>query len=78
MSIARSQFGMSFGQYCGSVLIKAMKQGAQLPTGSDNSYHDPKASAIATIKGIASLPHNADIGHLSDSQIKDMIASRYA
>ncbi len=76
-TVTRSQFGMSFGQYCGSVLIDAMKQGAPLPSGNA-SASNVKADAIARIKAIATLPHDPEIGHLSDEEIEELIAGRYA
>ena len=76
-SVTRAQFGMSFGQYCGSVLIEAIRNGVELPRPSDLAAQKRKASAIATIKSIAEKPHDAAIGRMSDDQIKNLIASRY-
>ena len=76
-AVAREQFGMSFGQYCGSVLIDAVRQGVELPSASNSSLLDRRASAINKMKGISKLPHSADVGRMTDAQIKDLIASRY-
>jgi len=76
-AVAREQFGMSFGQYCGSVLIDAVMQGAPLPEAPAESAKERKANAVATIKGISSRPHNTGIGRMSDEQIRELLGSRY-
>ena len=76
-TVTRSQFGMSFGQYCGSVLIEAIKEGVELPA-RDNAASKARADAIAGIKSIADLPHDPEIAQMSDQQIKSLITGRYA
>jgi len=76
-AVVREEFGMSFGQYCGSVLIDAVLQGVELPKPSAASTSDVKARAIAAIKSIAKAPHDPSVGMMSDEQIKNLIASRY-
>ena len=76
-AVAREQFGMSFGQYCGSVLVEAVRQGAALPRTPESGEAARRQAAIHSIKSIAARPHDARIGQLSDAQIKDLLASRY-
>ena len=76
-AVTRSQFGMSFGQYCGSVLVEAISQGVPLPTVPGESAQERKANAAAKIKSIAQRPHDASIGRMSDAQIKELLGSRY-
>ena len=52
-SVTRSQFNMSFGQYCGSVLVEAISQGVPLPNALGESAQERKANAAAKIKSVA-------------------------
>ena len=76
-ALARKEFGMSFGQYCGTVLVEAIKEGAELPRARTAGALEAKRAAIARIKNIAQLPHNEEVGRMSDAQIKELIESRY-
>ena len=76
-AVARKEFGMSFGQYCGTVLVEAVNSGTELPRPPIDCAENPRKAAIARIKGIAAHAHDAEIGRMSDSQIKDLLASRY-
>ncbi|MBQ9002299.1 MAG: hypothetical protein IJ087_10640 [Eggerthellaceae bacterium] len=77
-AMVRERFGMSFGQYCGSVLIDAIRQGAELPEPPRENAAERKAAALSKLKALASLPNDASVGHMTDDQIDDLIASRYA
>ena len=68
---------MSYGQYCGSVLIDAIRQGESLPRPSRTSETQRKQAAISTLKNFSRQHKNEAVGRLSDAQIKDLIASRY-
>ncbi len=76
-AIARKQFGMSFGQYCGSILLNAVRQGAELPTPISDAASTKKANAISKIKSFSQREHDSSIGKMTDSEIRDLIASRY-
>ncbi len=75
-SLTRKHFNMSYGQYCGSILLDAICEGMSLPqpSGEESSA---KTTAIARMKAISQRKHNARIGKMSDQEIKDLIASRY-
>lgn len=75
-ALARERFGMSFGQYCSSVLIEAVRQGADLPSPARDAGNAKKA-AVAKIKQLSQRPHNAEIATMTDAQIKDLIGTRY-
>ena len=77
-AMAHERFGISFGQYCGSVLIDAIRQGAELPEPPRENATKRKVAAVSKLKALASLPHDASIGRMPDDQIDDLIASRYA
>ena len=76
-AVTREEFGMSFGQYCGTVLIDAVRQGVELPRPPALDAARRKARAIDAMKSISSLPHDESIGRMSDAQIKSLLASRY-
>lgn len=75
-ALVRERFGMSFGQYCSSVLIEAVRQGADLPSPTPETGN-ARMAAAAKIKQLAQRPHNAEIAAMTDAQIKDLIGSRY-
>ena len=75
-SVTREQFGMSFGQYCGSILIDAICQGVALPQATAHA-NNQKAAAIASLKTLSQHPHNSAIGRMSDNEIKSLLRSRY-
>ena len=75
-SITREKFGMSFGQYCGSLLLEAVSQGAELPYPPLHPK-DRKTRAIDTLKAFPNRPHNTSTGTMTNEQIDELIASRY-
>lgn len=77
-AMTRSELGQSFGQYCGSTLIAALREGAALPTPAKGGASTKRASAIAAMKQFAAAPHDSAIGRMSDAEIRDLIAARYA
>lgn len=77
-ALAHEQLGISYGQYCGSLLIEALKEGASLPAPKNTAKQNKKIAALEAIKGFASHSHNPEIGNMSDSELKELIAGRYA
>lgn len=73
----RREFGMSFGQYCGSILVETASRGGGLPCAGNDDGAEKRARAIACMKSIAARPHHAAIGRLTDAEIKELIARRY-
>lgn len=70
-------FGMSYGEYCGSVLIKAIQQGVELPKASHIDEADQRKNAVAKMQAFSKHAHNEAIGHMSDEEIKNLISVRY-
>ena len=77
-ALTRQRFGMSFGQYCGSVLIQAVRQGIDLPQPDETATNSRRKAAVAKMKELSDRPGNPRIAHMSDTEIKDLIADRYA
>ena len=76
-ALTRQRFGMSFGQYCGSVLIQAARQGIDLPQPDETAVDSRRKTAVAKMKGLSGRPGNSKIGRMSDDEIKDLVAARY-
>lgn len=76
-TVTREKYGMSFGQYCGSVLVDAVCQGVELPDARLTADRDRKIAAIAKMKSLSAQPHDESIGLMSDDDIKQMLVSRY-
>ena len=75
-AMARQRFGMSFGQYCGSVLIDAIREGTDLPEPDKQQRNDVKADAIARIKSIASLSFDAESSNSSSRPTRNPFSRR--
>ena len=76
-ALTRQRFGMSFGQYCGSVLIQAARQGIDLPQPDETAADFRRKAAVAKMKELSGRPGNSQIARMSDAEIKDLVASRY-
>jgi len=76
-SIARKSFGLSYAQYCGSVLLDMVCEQNALPTFALKCEHS-KVRALDEIKDFSKAHHNERIAAMSDAELKEMIASRYA
>ena len=76
-AVTRDRFGISFGQYCGSILIDAIRRGEELPQ-ARRSGDNPQSQAVVRMKELSTLPHDEAIGRLSDDELRDLRARRYA
>ncbi|WP_282190867.1 hypothetical protein [Adlercreutzia caecimuris] len=76
-ALARQEYGMSFGQYCGTVLLGAIQQEGKMPDLPAKKAGTRKRQALAVIKGFSKRPHNAEVGKMTDGEIRELIASRY-
>ena len=75
-ALARRDFGLSFGQYCGTVLLESICSSGAMPS-LPRQERPEKDRAAAVIKGFAARGRNREIGRLTDSEVRDLIASRY-
>lgn len=77
-ALAREQHGLSFGQYCSTVLLDTIGKSGSLPQLNPSTTETSRVAAAAFIKGFSSQKRNPSIGTMSDQQTRDLIASRYA
>ena len=76
-ALAKKEYGMSFGQYCGMVLLDGIEQTGELPRYKNEDELERKKRAIEFMKNFSSYPHDERIGRMTDEELKDLIASRY-
>lgn len=76
-ALAQKEYGMSFGQYCGTVLLDAIQQEGKMPDLPQKKVSARKRHALAVIKSFPGRPHNPEIGRMTDEEIRDLIANRY-
>ena len=75
-ALTQAQYGMSFGKYCGSVLVDAVCDTGKLPK-LETPKRQKRIEALERMKELSSKFANPKIGLMSDAEIKDLIASRY-
>ncbi len=76
-ALARQEYGLSFGQYCGSVLLSYIDSTGRMPSLQAKALGQSKVEAASFIKGFASCATDPHIGRMSDAQLRDLVASRY-
>lgn len=74
-ALARREYGLSFGQYCGTVLLDSIQAAGAMPVLFAPS--SGRGDAASFIKGFASRARHPEIGRMSDAEVRNMIASRY-
>ena len=77
-ALTRKEYGLSFGQYCGTVLIDSITSTGKMPDLVTPEPQGEKRRAAAFIKGFSASAQDASIGHLSDEGVRELIAGRYA
>ncbi|MDO4532848.1 MAG: hypothetical protein Q4C36_03915 [Coriobacteriia bacterium] len=78
-NLVRRRFGVSFGQYCATILVDAIYDGGDLPEPSKNA--DKLAKRQRALQGMKELSLefvNSEVAALDDVEVKELIASRYA
>lgn len=77
-SLAKREYGLSYGKYCGTVLLDSIDNSGKLPAiDTSPARLKRKKAAAAFIKGFSERKHDAAIGRMSDAEIRDLIARRY-
>lgn len=76
--LSRQEYGLSFGQYCGTILIDSIRKSGRMPSlPTTNAGGNKKAQAISFIKNFSASTTHPEIGEYSDKEIRDLIASKY-
>lgn len=76
--LSRQEYGLSFGQYCGTILIDSIRESGRMPSlPAIDTSNNRKAQAISFIKNFSASATNPEIGRYSDEEIRDLIASKY-
>lgn len=76
-ALTQERYGLSYGQYCSSILLDSIESAGALPSVSTPEPLSRKERSLAIMKKFSSTPGNRDVAAMSDRQIKDLIASRY-
>lgn len=76
-ALTQQEYGLSFGQYCGTLLLESIESAAKLPKLARKKVDRRKKRAAEIIKGFSKREHDASVAALDDVAIRDLIASRY-
>lgn len=77
-AVARRDYGLSYGQYCGTILLETVGHTGRMPDlEADRAPSEEKKRAVSFIKGFASRARHPEIASLSDEEVRELIASRY-
>lgn len=76
-ALSRREYGMSYGQYCGTVLLGSIKATGSLPRLAQAEEDARKKAAASLIRGFSAHVRNPEVARLSDEGIRELIASRY-
>lgn len=76
-ALTRKKYGLSYGQYCGTVLLEAIQSSGQMPSLPGLGVDEERRRAASFIRGFSSRSKNSDVGMMSDDEIRDLMASRY-
>lgn len=78
-ALTRQEYGLSFGQYCGSVLLSYIQETGKLPPlENDAGAAKTKREALSFIRGFSAYVTHPEIGRLTDDEIANLIGQRYA
>lgn len=76
-ALSRREYGMSYGQYCGTVLLGSIEANGSLPRPAKTEGSERKKAAASLIRGFSAHARNPEVARLSDEAIRELIASRY-
>ena len=76
-ALTQHEYGLSYGQYCGTKLLESIVVNGELPPLSDKKLTHKRLKAAEFIKGFSSLAKHPEIAELEDEEIRNLIASRY-
>lgn len=76
-ALCRQEFGLSYGQYCGTILLDEICNTGAMPRFGRPRVPRTKEQAASFIRDFGGRHHNVTIGKLSDDQMRELVASRY-
>ena len=76
-AVAQRDCGLSYGQYCGTVLLDAIQAAGRMPELTPQPSDGIKQRAADFIKGFSQKALHPEVGRLSDQEVRDLVASRY-
>ncbi len=72
--VVRRKCGMSFGQYCSNEIVKFVFLTGDLPS---TEVSQPARNGIETMKALARKHADSPVSHMSDEEIRELMAARY-
>ena len=76
-ALSRQTYGQSFGQYIASTLVPEIERAGHLPVFDKANSDKKRDQALEFIRIFPSTVRDPEIGLMTDTEIKDLIASRY-
>ena len=77
-ALALREYGMSYGQYCGSILLDYVHAEHALPAVSTaNEIREQRAAALARMREMSERLRGSKLAQMSDEDMKRLIAGRY-
>ena len=78
-ALAEKSFGMSFGQYCSSVLLENIHTRHAFPQlQEEDSLQDRRQKALSRLREMSIRLEGSELADMTDEEMKQIIASRYA
>ena len=76
---ARRDYGVSYGTYCGTILLDVIDDQGGLPRPSRNAgVLETRQQAWSRMKERCAVFDNPAVAAMSDEELKDLVAERYA
>ena len=77
-ALAERDYGMSYGQFCGSVLLDYVRTQQALPRiGQTQDARQQRINALRRMREMSERLADSSLATMTDSELKDRIASRY-
>lgn len=76
-AIVRNEFGVSYGQYCGGILLDYISSTGSVPKMKTDAGSKAKVAAFKSMKNFSDCNSNTEVGHMSDDEIKALIGGKY-
>lgn len=78
-ALTEQLYGISYGQYCSSILLDNIKLHRQLPSLSEeDNLQSQKQNALKRLREMSERLKGSKLATMTDEELKRQIASRYA